>query len=45
MLAPTLDAVSAFIDANSNVDTMLTRKMGAGTQAAVAHTHDKTPAP
>ena len=30
MLAPTLDAVSAFIDANSKVDTMLTRKMGAG---------------
>jgi hypothetical protein len=31
MLAPTLDAVGAFIDANSKVDTMLTRKMGAGT--------------
>ena len=31
MLAPTLDAVSAFIDANSKVDTMLTRNMGAGT--------------
>lgn len=31
MLAPTLDAVSAFIDANSKVDTMLTRNMGAAT--------------
>ncbi|WP_219136359.1 alpha/beta hydrolase [Janthinobacterium sp. UMAB-60] len=31
MLAPTLDAVSTFIDANSKVNTMLTRNMGSGT--------------
>lgn len=44
MLAPTLDAVGAFIDANSKVDTMLTRKMGAGAGTGVGTDGREIPA-
>jgi hypothetical protein len=37
MLAPTLDAVSAFIDANSTMDTVLTPGMGMQENSATRH--------